>query len=117
MINFYKHYNQPELLQCYSLYGEFLNMSRYQNWWVVGTAPEWSDVIHIIIRSSSLSYMYAKYIIKKRFPEGEPAIMKDSYNAFWYVKSVLKCRWLEAEERNVFGGGYRWHLYRELFNI
>jgi hypothetical protein len=41
--------------------------------------------------------MYARYIIKDRFPEGEPIIASDTCFAFWYAYKIIKGRWLEAE--------------------
>ena len=40
---------------------------------------------------------YAKDVIKGRWPEVEPYIMKDTETAPWYAKYVIKGRWREAE--------------------
>ena len=39
---------------------------------------------------SRLAYFYARYIIKGRFPLGEPVIATDALNAFSYARFALK---------------------------
>lgn len=122
MLNFYTYYNNPELLYGYSLYNEFLDKSRYQNWWIEifetdSKAFDLNAVMHIIVRTPFLSFMYASFSIKTRFPEGEQSIMKDPYYALWYAKRIIKGRWLEAEEQKVFGNSHMWNKYCNEFNI
>ena len=45
-----------------------------------------------------LACYYALYVIKGRWPEGEPAIAKDPRWAYFYARHVIKGRWPEAEE-------------------
>lgn len=41
--------------------------------------------------------MYAKEVIKGRWLEVEPKLMKDPYRAYTYARYVIKDRWIEAE--------------------
>ena len=43
------------------------------------------------------AYHYAKYVIKGKWPEAEPVIMKSAYWACLYAIDVIKGRWPEAE--------------------
>jgi len=49
---------------------------------------------------------YAVYVIKKRWKEVEPIIMKDSEYAFWYAHDVIGGRWEEAEPFIMKNAGY-----------
>ena len=40
---------------------------------------------------------YARYVVKGRWPEAEPYIMKNPKTAYRYALCVIKGRWLEAE--------------------
>jgi hypothetical protein len=42
-------------------------------------------------------YWYAHYVIKDRWPEAEPYIVKDAMHACLYAENVLGHRWREAE--------------------
>ena len=46
---------------------------------------------------SELLYWYVLTISKGRWPEAEPYIMKNSYPAFRYAFNLIKGRWPEAE--------------------
>ena len=41
---------------------------------------------------------YAKSLLRRRFPAGEPAILTNPYEICQYAKEVIKGRWPEAEE-------------------
>lgn len=41
-------------------------------------------------KSASKSYNYAKYVLKDRFPEGEPAIFNDPYITYLYARYIVK---------------------------
>lgn len=51
-------------------------------------------------RYPSDSLLYARDVIRGRFPEGEKTILEsgDSWQAYWYARGVMKERWREAEE-------------------
>jgi hypothetical protein len=57
--------------------------------------PEYED---IIANDSHYAYLYAKDIIKGRWPAGEPAIAEDSGYACWYAIYIIKGRWLDLEQ-------------------
>ena len=42
--------------------------------------------------------MYAKEVIKGRWPEGEAAILRDPGTSVRYARDIIKGRWPEAEE-------------------
>jgi len=44
------------------------------------------------------AYKYAKYIMKKRWPEVEPVLRQDAESAYRYARYVMQHRWPEAEE-------------------
>ena len=43
------------------------------------------------------SLLYARRVVKGRWPKGEPTIMKDPYDSVVYADDVIKGRWPEAE--------------------
>lgn len=75
MLNIYKYYDAPESLNGIEEYK--------QNLISTGDVPK-------IVN-------FALYIIKDRWPEAEPIIMKHSYKALQYTKELIKGRWIEAE--------------------
>jgi len=42
-------------------------------------------------------YLYARDVIKRRFPEGEEIITKDAHYSFWYADNAVKGRFPEGE--------------------
>ena len=50
------------------------------------------------LKSVTYSYYYTRYVIKKRWLEAEPNIAKDEYWAFYYARDIMRERWSEAEE-------------------
>ena len=57
----------------------------------------WPEAEPYILRSPSAAYGYAKDVIKGRWPEAESYIMKDPESAYMYAVEVIKGRWPEAE--------------------
>ena len=77
------------------------------------------DVIEkVILKSEDVwcAYYYALKILKSRWKEAEPYIMKNSYYAYNYALYILKSRWLEAEPI-IKQDEYWWNEYRSYFNI
>lgn len=70
MINLYKFHSNPD------------------------TLLEYNNRIKLI---PELAYDYARNVIKSRWPEGEPTIMKDPYWAVMYAQHIIKGRWPDAE--------------------
>ena len=50
-----------------------------------------------IKRNPKRAYLFAKNILKKRWPQAEPYIMKDGFWAYKYANDVMKELWPEAE--------------------
>ena len=50
-----------------------------------------------IMNTPDLASRFASSILKKRWPEAEPLILKDPYSSYEYAKLVIKGRWPEAE--------------------
>ena len=46
-------------------------------------------------------------------PKLEPAIMKSPLRAYWYARYVLKRRWPEAEPY-IMKDPLHWHLYKDM---
>ena len=71
-----------------------------------------------IISSGNMSKMlaFAKDIIKGRWEEAEPVIMKDVWYAYLYAKDIIKGRWEEAEEY-IKQDPMRWDRYKYEFGI
>ena len=62
-----------------------------------------------------MAYMYARDVIKGRWPEAEPYIMKDAMISFYYAKRVIKGRWPEAEY--IIGDSPWGTPYENVFNM
>lgn len=97
MLNLYMKFDNPETLPLYDeLYNGFKLLATARTW-TPELADELEPVKHIIIQSSSLAYHYASKIIKRRWPEAEPTILKDPYSSYSYTTSVMPGRWEAAE--------------------
>ena len=57
----------------------------------------WSEAEPHIMKDSWSAYYYARYIIRDRWPEAEPCIKKNPHSAYCYAFGVIKGRWPEAE--------------------
>ncbi len=69
-----------------------------------------------IMKHARYAYMYAKYILKRPWPEAEPYIMKDPKWAYWYAAYILKRRWPEAEPY-IMKDSHWWAVYKEHFEL
>ena len=62
---------------------------------------DYEDSVFELLEGKELSlenlYKHARDVIKGRWPEAEPFIMKDPTYAYYYAKDVIKDRWPEAE--------------------
>jgi hypothetical protein len=60
----------------------------------------WPEIEHIVKQNVYSIYNYAKYAIKRRWPEVEDFILKKkNVQIIWlYIKNIIKGRWIEAEE-------------------
>lgn len=91
MINFYNYYTHNEL-NSQSDYADGLVSIRAMN-----TSNDYSNVIHIIKRDPYYASIYAIHLLKCRWPEAEPSIMKNAFCAHSYALRIIRGRWLEAE--------------------
>jgi hypothetical protein len=67
--------------------------------WAVGHGRRFLEAESTIARKDPyLTYKYAKYVIKGRWPEGEANILRNLEYAIWYTSDVIKGRWPEVEE-------------------
>lgn len=57
----------------------------------------WPDAEPYIMKDPFCSYLYAAYVIKGRWTEVESIVMTDPYTTFCYARNVIKGRWIEAE--------------------
>lgn len=92
MINFYNYYN--DRLDCHDEYSQLLthlDSSSYRE------QVDWTPILHIIKRIPKHAYFYAREIIKGRWLEAEPVIMKDMFYNSYYAADIIKGRWIEAE--------------------
>lgn len=94
MLNLYKLHKKPEKLDNYQHYayifskiGYLYNASDYN----------YDPVRHIIKKCPRWANWYAQCVIKGRWIDAEPYIMKDSAWAALYAKDVIGNRWKEAE--------------------
>jgi len=46
----------------------------------------------IIMKNPSWACSHAIHVIRRRWPEAEPYIIKNSFNAYLYAKDVIKGR-------------------------
>jgi mono/diheme cytochrome c family protein len=57
----------------------------------------WVEAEPLIMKDPEWAYSYARNVIEGRWAEAEPYIMKDPYWAFHYARDVIQGRWVEAE--------------------
>lgn len=57
----------------------------------------WPEAEPDIMRGPTLAYVYARDVIKGRWPEAEPAIIADLGTSVSYAKDIIRDRWPEAE--------------------
>ena len=57
----------------------------------------WLEAEPIIMRDPVWACEYAKTVIKGRWPEAEETILKDHRSMYLYARNVIKGRWPEAE--------------------
>ena len=57
----------------------------------------WPEAEPIIMKNPRYVWAYAYNVIQGRWPEAEPYIMKDPEWAYRYAHDVIRDRWIEAE--------------------
>ena len=99
MINLYKLHK--EKLDYYEKYNDALELLdiqlKHYGVFDPGDVSVLKNVLHIIKREPNLAFWYADVIIKGRWEEVEPTIMKAPEMAYNYALDIIKGRWKEAE--------------------
>lgn len=113
MFNIYDYHN--EKLDKYDEYYRGISLCTY-HYIHNGNILNYTSIRHIIERSSEYASYYARYIIKGRWPEAEPNIMKNPKGAYAYARYVIGRRWKEAEPY-IQVSNLWWGEYCEHFNI
>lgn len=76
----------------------------------------WPEAEPYIMKDVDWSFLYARDIIKGRWPEAEKIIMVHPARAFWYAREVIKGRWPEGEGR-IKTDDFLWKRYCRAHNI
>ncbi len=84
----------------------------YANYVIKGRFPEGEPAI---ASDPKYALWYARNIINGRFPEGEKAIASDPHDAYWYAKYIIKGRFPEGEKA-IASDPYHNNLYQKLLN-
>lgn len=91
MLNFYQYYNNTGLD-----HDEYRDP--IEQWKKKSYTDDVGKIKHILKKNPYHAVWYARLVIKGRWYEAEPIIMKDPRRATQYVRYVLKLtRWLDAE--------------------
>ena len=100
MLNIYNYYQDAKSLPLYNEISSQMKLldNYHKTWGRTVFAKDLSLIKNIISVSPKYALQYAENIIKGRWPEAEPYIMKVTESAYFYAKYVIKGRWLEAEE-------------------
>jgi len=80
-------------------------MKRHDSWEILQAAGyaqrvikgRWPEAEPYIIRTPESAYYYADHVLNDRWPEAEPQILKSPKYSYWYALRVIKGRWPEAE--------------------
>ena len=109
MINFYKLYNKVGLdKEEYDPLFDKLDEVEYTN--------DLELIAHIIKKDSWYAYRYARYVMKGRWVEAEPYIMKTTCGAYYYARRVINGRWKEAEPCIMEDPDYAYSYARYVIN-
>ena len=74
----------------------------------------WPEAEKYIIKSPSVAYWYAREVIKGRWPEAEPIIMESAQGAYYYAHNVIKGRWPKAEPIIMTDPQYAYYYARDV---
>lgn len=95
MINLYDYHNQPDTLSAYKDRTKLIPELAFE--YAFNTDKRWPAGEPAIMKSPQFACEYANCVIGDRWPEAEPYIMKDPHYAYAYACYVIKDRWPEAE--------------------
>lgn len=90
MLNVYKYYAEPSELPLFKdLSYKLRILNKKEQWGTTISRDDLEPLLHIIKRTSKLSFFYAYEILKGRFKETEDIIKKDPSYAVMYAKHIL----------------------------
>ena len=59
----------------------------------------WPEMEPLIIKHPETAYQYALFVIRGRWPEAEPVILQNNTFANYYAYYVIRDRWPELEQK------------------
>lgn len=71
---------------------------------------------NLFYKDPEVAYSYALVVLKNRFKQAEPYIMKKPWFAYLYAKFILQKRWKEAEPY-IKQDEEEWYTYSDYFEI
>jgi hypothetical protein len=118
-MNLYKLHSDPKSLNHYneaqqSMPEVFVHDDTYRKDFIVRDFTQ--KQIRAISKDPKWACLYAKTVLKRRWPEAEPYIMKDPGYAFIYAKDMIEDRWPEAEPY-IMKDAEWWSFYKHRFGL
>ena len=114
MINIYDYHSEPNKLDQYDNRLTIVSELAYCH--AKMTQQRFEAGEYAIMNSPSWAYLYAKDIIKDRWPEAEPVIMTDPKYAYYYTIKIIKGRW-EAAEPVIMKDSEYWIWYNQYLRL
>ena len=109
MLNVYKFYDNPKDLPLYDKLNGTIDLLMESTWWNPSMVGQLEPLMSIIIKSPEFAFTYVAFVMEySRWPEGEPAIMKEARFAYAYARDVIKGRWHKAESIIMKNPMYAW---------
>jgi hypothetical protein len=94
--NFFDYHSEPNKLVGYDKKNELLPSMVLDA--VKKSGRSTIEQEKVIARSARYSFVYARDVLKKRFPLGEDTIAKDINYTLQYARDVVKGRWPKGEK-------------------
>jgi hypothetical protein len=91
-MNLYKFHKKPTELHRYQDADMYVLDVFWEKYYHIDKSEELKKREKEIVKSAKYSYMYARKVLEKRFPLGEPAIAKNAEYSYYYAIGVLKGR-------------------------
>lgn len=113
-MNLYNLHTNPESLPGYDIASESIPALA---WGIFEFEPEeMKKREHLWVQDPKYAYLYARHIIKNRFPEGEAAIAKKPHYAYSYAAHVTHKRFPEGEPAIARNAYYSYHYAANILN-
>lgn len=98
MLNLYKYHDTPSTLPLFKeLSYKIRLLDNVDIWGTDISGNDLEPLLHIIKKHAKLAFHYAYSIMKSRWGDAEPTIMRDPGWAVTYAKDIIKGRWSDAE--------------------